>query len=191
MKEFPIIESNEIILRELELTDNDNYYDYVTDEKISSQFNFNHTEESAKNRLEELVNRYSMDNKPLVWAISKKSNNELIGIISIDNISFTNKNFSLACGIRKIHRGNHFAYQATQALIDYIFNNYDMHRVELAHNTDNIASQKTIEKLGAKYEGIARESKYYKGAFKDRKIYSILKDEWIKGNNSVKNENNN
>ena len=26
MKEFPIIESNEIILRELELTDNDNYF---------------------------------------------------------------------------------------------------------------------------------------------------------------------
>ena len=53
-----------------------------------------------------------------------------------------------------------------------------MHRLEIAHNIDNIASQKIIEKLGAKLEGIARESKFYDNGFKDRKIYSILKMEW-------------
>ena len=57
-----------------------------------------------------------------------------------------------------------------------------MHRLELAHNTDNISSQKIIERLGAKFEGIARESKFYNNGFKDRKIYSILKQEWVQKN---------
>ena len=52
----------------------------------------------------------------------------------------------------------------------------------MAHNIDNIASQKIIETLGAKLEGIARESKYYDGDFKDRKIYSILQNEWLENN---------
>lgn len=38
MNEFPIIEKNDLILRKLELTDYDNYYDYVTDEAISKLF---------------------------------------------------------------------------------------------------------------------------------------------------------
>lgn len=182
MNKFPILEKNDIILRKLEISDYDNFLEYVTDKKISSQFNFNYNKESAKLRLEELVKKYSEEIKPFIWAIAIKNTNEFIGIISIDSISFSNKRFSLAYGIRASFRGNNYAYIASVALIDYIFNNFDMHRLELAHNIDNIASQKTIEKLGAKFEGIARESKFYKNRFKDRKIYSILKQEWLEGN---------
>lgn len=184
MKEFPILEKNEIVLRRLETSDYESYLDYVTDEKISSQFNFNYNEESAKLRLEELVEKYSQENKPFVWVIALKDTNEFVGMITIDSISFSNKRFSLAYGIRATYRGNNYAYIASVALINYIFNNFDMHRLELAHNTDNVASQKIIEKLGAKFEGIARESKFYNNEFKDRKIYSILKQEWLEDKNN-------
>ena len=182
MEEFPILETKDLVLRKLQLIDYEDYYDYVTDDLISKQFLFKHNEESCQKRLEELVAKYDAERKPFVWAIALKKTNELIGLISIDSISFANKKFSLACGIRKKHRSHNYAYQATFVLIDYIFNNLDMHKLEIAHNIDNIASQKTIEKLGAQLEGIARESKFYDGGFKDRKIYSILKPEWQKKN---------
>lgn len=129
MKEFPILEINDLVLRELQLTDFDSYYDYVTD--------------------------------------------EMIGIISLDNVSFFNKNFSIAYVIRKKYCGYHYAYQFSYALIEYIFKNTDIHRLKIAYNVDNIVSKKTILKLGAKLEEFARESKFYDNAFKDRKIYSI------------------
>ena len=175
-----MLESNIIILRKLELNDFDNYLDYVTDEEISKQFNFNYNEESAKLRLIELFNKYEQENKPVVWAIVLKSTYEFVGMITIDFISYTNKRFSLSYGIREKYRGNSYAYLASVILIDFMFNNFDMHRLELAHNVDNIASKKIIKKLGAKLEGIARESKFYNNEFIDRKIYSILKQEWIK-----------
>lgn len=178
MKEFINLYSNDLILRQLESNDYENYYEYVTDELISKQFFFNHTKESAKKRLDEILEKYNEDYKPHIWAIALKNNNEFIGIISIDTFSTMNKRFSIACGLRKKHRGHGYAYQAITALIDYAFKNLNMNRVELAHNIDNIASQKTIEKTGAKFEGIARESKFYDNKFKDRKIYSILKSEW-------------
>ena len=53
-----------------------------------------------------------------------------------------------------------------------------MHRLEITCNVDNIASKTVIEKLGATFEGICRESKYYDNEFKDRRVYSILKREW-------------
>ena len=72
MKEFPILEKNDIVLRKLELFDFDSYFDYVTDETISRQFNFNYNQESAKNRLEELVEKYTKDNKPYMGYCFKK-----------------------------------------------------------------------------------------------------------------------
>ena len=180
MKEFPILEIDDLILRRLELGDYDNYYDYVTDELIAKQFLFNYNEESCKQRLEELVKRYEEDNKPFVWAIALKSTNELVGLISVDKISFANKNFSIAYGIRQKYRFHGYAYKAAVILIDYFFKNLNMHRLEIAHNIDNTASRKIIEKLGAKFEGVARQSKFYDNGFKDRRIYSILKDEWKK-----------
>lgn len=178
MNEFPILESSELVLRQLEMSDYDNYLDYVQDEMIKKQFNFDYTEESAKKRLEEIVSKYTQERKPFIWAIALKKTNEFIGIISIDSISFGNKKFSIAYGIRASFRGNDYAYKASVLLIDFVFNNLDMHRLELAHNTDNIASEKTIQKLGGRFEGIARESKFYDGVFKDRKTYSILREEW-------------
>ena len=86
MKEFPIIEEKNIILRKLELSDYAGYLDYVTDEKISSQFNFNYNDESAKLRLEELTQKYSQENKPFVWAIALKDTNEFVGMITIESI---------------------------------------------------------------------------------------------------------
>lgn len=180
MKEFPRIEGERIVLRKLEVFDLDSYLEYVRDVQIRKQFNFEYTEKTATERFNELIKRYDEERKPFVWVIASLENDNLLGIISADDYSFVNKSFSLACGVMERYRGHGYAYEAARYLISYIFTHLGMHRLEIAHNIDNIASQKTIEKMGAKFEGIARQSKYYDGEFKDRKIYSILKNEWLK-----------
>lgn len=179
MIEFPVLENNDIVLRKLEESDYLNYLDYVRDDLISKQFNFNYDDEGAKVRFSELIEKYSSDKKPFIWVISLKDNNEFVGMITVDSMSYVNKKVSLAYGIRKLYRGNNYAYKACFALINYLFNELDINRIELAHLSDNIPSKKTIEKLGAKYEGNARESKFYINEFKDCLIYSILKKEWL------------
>lgn len=180
MKEFPRIEGERIVLRKLEVFDLDSYLEYVRDVQIRKQFNFEYTEKTATERFNELIKRYDEERKPFVWVIASLENDNLLGIISADDYSFVNKSFSLACGVMERYRGHGYAYEAARYLISYIFTHLGMHRLEIAHNIDNIASQKTIEKMGAKFEGIARQSKYYDDEFKDRKIYSILKNEWLK-----------
>ena len=178
MKEFPIIETESLVLRKLEITDFENHFDYVTDEMVAKQFLFHHTKESCKKRLEEIIESYNRENKPFIWGIAFKENNELIGIISADTVSFNNKNFSIACGIIEKYRKKGYGFQATVALVDYFFKHLDMYRVQLGHRVGNMGTQRIVEKMGAKFEGIARSSKFYEGEFKDRKIYSILKPEW-------------
>lgn len=175
---FPIIKTKNLILRDLKISDYKEYFDYLTDDLIRKQFLFDYDEESCKEKLNNIVKKYQQEIKPFIWAVTLNNNNELIGIISLDNVSFDNKSFSVSYGLRSKYRGKGYMYESVYELIDYMFNYFDFYRVELAHNIDNIASHKIIEKLGAVFEGVARESKLYDGIFKDRKVYSILKREW-------------
>ena len=178
MNEFPIISSKTLKLRALEEKDFDLYLKYVNDNDINKQFLFNYDLNDARKRFNEIIEKYKSDEKPYIWVISLKETNEFIGIISLDKISFKNNNFSIACGVLKEFRNKGYGFEATKYLIDYAFKKLKMHRLELGHNIDNFASEKVFEKLGAKFEGIARESKFYDGVYKDRKIYSILDNEW-------------
>lgn len=177
MKEFPEIKLNNIILRKLTLEDYDNYLDYVLDSDISKQFSFNYDNETAKKRLEEIVAKYESEKMPYIWAIALIDTNELVGIISLDSVSFRNKSFSMACGIRNKYRNNGYAYEAGDGLARFIFNNYDMNRLQLSCLEENQVSIKMFEKAGLVFEGVAREAKYYDGKFKNKRIYSILKSE--------------
>lgn len=131
------------------------------------------TKEEYKEKLKEIIKT----NKE-TYAISLKETDELIGIISADNIDENSKNYSLSYGIREKFRKQGYAYEAIYKFIDYYFKEKNMHRVRLGCLLDNIGSQKLYEKLGAKKEGIEREAKYYDNKFKDKTIYSILKSEW-------------
>jgi len=59
-------------------------------------------------------------------------------------------------------------------MLRHAFEALEVTRVEIITSTDNVKSQKAIERLGATKEGVLRK-KYYN---MDYIIYSILSDEW-------------
>ena len=83
MKEFPTINGKHVVLRKLKAKDLDEYIEYVMDEKIRKQFNFNYTKETAAERLNDLVQGHK-ESKSFVWAIAKKETDEFMGIVFIN-----------------------------------------------------------------------------------------------------------
>ena len=106
MKEFPIIETKNLLLRTMLLKDFDNYYDYVTDNLVSKQFMFNCYKETANKRFQEILERYNNDVKPNIWVIAIKDTDELIGIVSF----CPNKFFELSNSINIVVSFNHFNF---------------------------------------------------------------------------------
>ncbi len=52
------------------------------------------------------------------------------------------------------HRGNRYAYYACLLLLDLAYSKYEMNRLIITCNPDNIASKKTLERLKGNYLGI-------------------------------------
>jgi RimJ/RimL family protein N-acetyltransferase len=75
-------------------------------------------------------------------------------------------------------RGKGYCTEAVQLAVDYLFLSKDIIRVQAGTFTDNIASQKVLEKAGFQREGTIRKGMLAWGKWEDVCIYGLLREEW-------------
>lgn len=126
-------------------------------------------------------------NKTVEWYYTKNNNirkdciievnNNPVGLIGLLNIDNINKKaeFYITLGEPSYKRKG-ISTVATQAMIDYAFNELKLHKVYLNTDYDNIAAQKLFEKVGFICEGIFIDDLMYRGKFINRIRYAILSD---------------
>ena len=77
------------------------------------------------------------------------------------------------------NRGKGYASEAVTALVDYLFQNYAINRIECSTGTDNTPSLKLAERCGFVKEGVARGMMFIHGRYVDSAVFSILRSEWV------------
>ncbi|MGE0354121.1 MAG: GNAT family N-acetyltransferase [Gemmatimonadales bacterium] len=61
-----------------------------------------------------------------------------------------------------------------RAAVARLFDGLSVNRIEFQCLINNIPSRRVAERLGAKFEGIRRESHFVAGGFRDHAVYSLL-----------------
>lgn len=75
-------------------------------------------------------------------------------------------------------RGKGYGTIAQRLLVDHLFREYGVHRVQSDTAMDNPAEQRALEKAGFSREGVLREAEERDGSFHDHVLYSVLRSEW-------------
>ncbi len=78
-------------------------------------------------------------------------------------------------------RGKGYGTEAQRLLVDYLFRNTMVERIEAGTEVDNLAEQRALEKVGFVREGVIRSSTFRDGAWRDGILYSIIRPEWAAG----------
>lgn len=73
------------------------------------------------------------------------------------------------------HRGHGVGTRAQQLLVDYLFDHTPVHRLEAFTETENLAEQRALEKVGFQREGVAREVFFRAGQWRSSVAYSRLR----------------
>lgn len=68
--------------------------------------------------------------------------------------------------------------EAVKEVLNYAYNELELHRVQALVAKDNIASIKLLERFKFKKEGTLREDYLVDGKMEDSECYSLLKHEW-------------
>lgn len=122
--------------------------------------------ESSKRKMER--------QESLTLGIVVKDTNELIGKCMLFSYEPESKRAELGFGIARQHWGKRIIPEAGQALLTYGFDALGLRRVEAEIDPENIASAKTLERLGFIREGLLRQRWEVDGVVSDSALYGVL-----------------
>ena len=71
-----------------------------------------------------------------------------------------------------------YGTEAAKIIVDYLFLSRAIVRIQAATDIRNTVSQKVLERVGFKKEGIIRKYVFVRGEWRDALLYSILREEW-------------
>jgi len=74
------------------------------------------------------------------------------------------------------YRGRGLGTAAHRLIVAHLFANTRVHRLEAFTDGENVAEQKTLERLGFPREGVMREVIWRNGSWRDEVIYALFRE---------------
>jgi ribosomal-protein-serine acetyltransferase len=108
-------------------------------------------------------------------------NGELVGSIGLQQIDWHNSMTSIGYFLSKNAEGHGVMTRSVQALLNYVFFQLKLNRVEIRCGVKNKKSRAIPERLGFVKEGKLRDGEQLNGHFHDLIVYSMLARDWDRG----------
>jgi [ribosomal protein S5]-alanine N-acetyltransferase len=90
-------------------------------------------------------------------------------------------NFEIGIALFTDHRGHGVGTQAQRQLVSYLFDTTTANRLQAGTELDNVAEQRSLERVGFRREGVQRGLYFRAGAWRDSVMYGLLRAEWLSG----------
>lgn len=164
----------------LEMRHAEEHYNAIANnrEHIATFLSFatDHTLEDTRSFIQSSLNKFAAgtDIPCIIWYQDR-----LVGSIGL-HLSPNRKAASIGYWLAQDCQGNGIMTKCCRAIIDYAFNELQLHRIEIRAITTNTKSRAIPERLGFKQEGILRQDVMNHGEFVDTVVYGMLAEEWLK-----------
>jgi len=178
--EFPVIETDRLLLKQVTQDDFVDYYDAANHPEITEMHD-GVDFPLDRNRVLKSINRIAIeeiDGKAFYRGIFLKETGEIIGAVYLVNFNKPHRSAELAYWLRpeEHHRG--YMTEAAVAIVDFGFEHLDLHRIWGMCYDKNPGSAKVLENVGMRKEGIGRGEFIKDGVWQDLHHYAILKSDW-------------
>lgn len=128
--------------------------------------------------IEDFVN----SDRSMMLAIRLKESNQIIGVIGLFDIQWTNGTATFFIGIGEDgYTGKGYGSEAIELMLDFGFHELNLYRIQLNVIAYNTAAINAYEKVGFIREGCFRELVFREGKRHDLYLYGLLRDEWKNG----------
>jgi [ribosomal protein S5]-alanine N-acetyltransferase len=118
------------------------------------------------------------DHQSIVYAITLKPDDQLIGCINFMAISKQHSRAEVGYWIGVDFWNNGYCTEALRALCNYGFKDLGLNKIVARHMANNMASGKVMTNVGMNKEGILKSDNYKNGKFVDAVIYGFTRDEF-------------
>jgi len=176
-----LFETDRVFLRKMTVQDTEIYHKWRNDIDVM-QTTAPFLDVYGIEETEEFVNQKILKSRSSkCYIIVEKKSNKPIGITSLINIDYKNRNAECIIDIgEKEAWGKGYGSEAMKLLLDFGFLEMNLHRIWLRVFSFNDRAIKLYEKLGFQKEGISREAIFRNGTWHDIIHMGVLQSEYMK-----------
>lgn len=152
-----LAETERLILRELEYTDENDLFEMDSDPEVHLFIENNPVKSIDEiTKVIEMLKKQYKENGIARWAVVDKLTNECIGWSGLkyfnQPLNKHNNFYELGYRFKKKHWGKGFATESSIAILDYGFANLNVDKIFAITDPKNVNSKKVLSKLGFEFQ---------------------------------------
>lgn len=180
-KEFPNIETKNLILKSFTIQDAEELFKIRSDDRVTKYLDRdNHkTVDESKTMIQAIIQSYK-DKAGITWIIREKASFEVLGYAGFWNLVRENVRAEIGYALKPEYWGKGYMSETLLKVIEFGFNEFKLHSIVGNVNPENKRSIKLLEKLGFKKEAHFREDYLYNGKYLDSEIFCLLETDFSK-----------
>lgn len=176
---FPTLTTPRLRLTEVEVEHAPAIFEILSNPEVLKYYGMDPLKElvQAENIVQHFRN--NLDTKRgLRWAIINNHDNRFVGTIGLNNLAVGMKKAEIGFEIHPDFWRSGITSEALHAVLDYAFQELDLHRMGAVTFPANDASIGLLKKQGFLKEGKLRSYLFQNGQSHDALVFSLLRDEW-------------
>jgi ribosomal-protein-alanine N-acetyltransferase len=179
--EFPTLTTERLRLRRMTRDDADQIIALMGDPEVLRYLNEppRDTPEKAIEFIDGL-NGFFGTKEAVPWAVTHRDDDKLIGACNWHAWNREDRHVDIGYHFLRELWGRGYATEVSHAIIQWCFENLDVHRIAADCTDGNIASERVLLKSGFTFEGISRESCWEHERFVSLKLFGLLRSEYEK-----------
>ncbi len=182
------LETERLIIRPIKLDDKSEIFEYRCDKETNKYQGW--IPEKMEDVETFIGNTAKKINEPDSWfqlVVIERQSQKIIGDVGIHFFDHKIKQVEIGCTLNKDFHNKGYATESLKRVIDYLFNDFHMHRIFTSIHPLNINSIRLVERIGFRKEAHYVESLFSNGKWVDDLIYAMIEKDWEKLN-SVKSK---
>lgn len=177
---FPTIHLGNVILRDLRLSDAEDYMRLMSDPLVNRFLSDEDVPKSSEEAITEVRFWGSLFFKKIsvFWTIADCQSDKLIGTVGYNAWNFYNHRAEICYDLMPEYWRKGIMSKVLSNVLDLAFKKMQINRIEAKCMLHNEASQKLLEKMNFRYEGTLRQYRIIRDKPTDIMQYGLLKREF-------------
>ena len=177
---LPNLNTNRLSLRAISAADVDDFYAVYSNPEVMRYWSTPPLpNKDAASKLIDEIHEGIERNDMLKWGIALRSNDKLIGSVTLFHIDLTHRRAEIGYAQGRAYWGQGYMQEALRAVLNHAFEVLNLHRIEADVDPRNAGSVRTLERLGFQREGYLRERWQVNGEIQDAFYYGLLRPDWV------------
>jgi len=178
---FTSLDSERLVLRRFNDADLASFLAYLNDPLVARYQSWeSYTEGAAQEAIDKQKELHpGVPGKWFTFALELKETGALIGHVALSVREPEPQQAEIGFTLARRYHGKGLGYEAARRVLDYAFDELNLHRVVAITDCENTSSVALLERLGMRREGHFIQNIWFKGKWGDEYQYAILRDEWL------------